>query len=146
MKGYRKILQWFAIIALTVYSLYVGYGNWSNLAGLSDTESVAVDFVTDWEKRMEPVKKEIPAEVTVVGYAADWDLPDVESDLIDQDNEYMLTQYTLAPIMVVPGLEPDWIVGNFTSPGFQNWLDQSMTAYTIKKFGYGIYLIHRMEP
>ena len=85
----------------------------------------------------------IPSDVTLIGYAADWDLPDVEFNVIDQENEYTFTQYALAPRMVQPGLDHEWIIGNFTNKDFRTWLDQNLSSYEIIEMGFGIYLIHR---
>jgi hypothetical protein len=66
----------------------------------------------------------------------------VEYDLVDQETEYTLTQYALTPRMVQPGLAHEWIIGNFTSPDFRDWLDKNLASYEIIEIGFGIYLIH----
>lgn len=141
-----KVFRWLAVAGLVGYGLFTAYGNWAFTAQLVDSPASTGDFVTRWEERLQRLKEELPAEVTMVGYVADWDLPGVVTDPIDQDTEYVLTQYTLAPIAVVPGLEPEWIIGNFVTPDFQPWLDGELTSYEITAFGYGIYLIQRTTP
>lgn len=96
--------------------------------------------VAKWEERMKPVLLALPTSVHEVGY-----ISDNESSAIIQ--EYMLTKYALVPVVVRQGVKHEWIVGNFTQPGFEKILDKKIsTSYTIKKFGAGIYLIQRVLP
>jgi len=141
-----RLFRFLAIVGLAIYGLYVSIGNGVIAVNLSKSNSTAIDSVTDWEKRMKRVKNRLPDDVTVVGYVADWNLPGVETNPVDQDTEYVLSQYALAPIKVIPGLEAEWILGNFVTPNFRTWLDQSLPAYEVTEIGYGIYLIHRINP
>lgn len=141
-----RLFRLLVIFALVIYGLNVSFGNWATARNLSHSNLAVNDSVTDWEKRMKRVKSRLPENVTVVGYVADWDLPGVETNPVDQDTEYVLSQYALAPIKVIPGLEAEWILGNFVTPDFRTWLDQSLPAYEVTEIGYGIYLVHRINP
>ncbi|GAB4483334.1 MAG: hypothetical protein OHK0031_06530 [Anaerolineales bacterium] len=102
--------------------------------------------VSGWEARLEPLKRALPAELRVVGYVSDLDLlqnPSQE-EIFKEIDELPLTQYSLAPILVRPGLNEEWLIGNFTRPGMKAYLDAQLPAgYEIQSFGFGIYLIHR---
>jgi hypothetical protein len=135
-----------AVIGLVLISLFVAFKTTSAAVTAWDSDQPASNSVDKWEKRMQPVRDHLPGDVTLVGYMADWDIPGSGYIPIDQDAEYVLTQYALAPIMVKPGLDQEWIVGNFLSPGFESWLDRSLPSYDIQSFGFGIYLIHRTFP
>lgn len=135
-----------AVIGLVGLSLFVAYHTTASAIAAWDPEQPDNNPVDRWEKRIQPVRNHLPKDINLVGYAADWDIPDSEFNPIDQDAEYVLTQYALAPIMVQPGLEQEWIIGNFLHPGFEAWLDQSLPSYEIKNLGFGIYLIHRTSP
>lgn len=127
-------------------SLFVAYHNTSSLLAAWDPNQPFDNPVDKWEQRLKHVRDYIPDDVTQLGYVADWNLPSASPDLPNQDTEYVLTQYVLAPYMVTPGLDHEWIIGNFSNPEFESWLDQSLPAYEIQSFGFGIYLIHRTEP
>lgn len=135
-----------AVIGLVGLSLFVAYRTTSSAMAAWNPEQPGNNPVDRWEKRLQPVRNHLPEDITLVGYAADWDIPDSEFNPIDQDAEYVLTQYAMAPIMVQPGLEQEWIIGNFLHPGFEAWLDRSLPSYEIKSLGFGIYLIHRTPP
>ena len=142
MRNLRAI----AMISLVLYSIFVAATN--GLAAYSSWNrySLGGDSVSKWEKRVRPVLDHIPSDITELGYVADWDIPDSGYDIIDQDNEYTLTQYALAPRIVQPGLDHEWMIGNFTDKSFLKWLDQNLASYKIIELGFGIYVIHRTSP
>ena len=141
-----RILRIAAMITLVALSLFVAITNGRAAYAKRQEASVSIDAVTKWEKRVLPVLDHIPKDVTEFGYVADWDLPNSDYDVVDQDNEYTLTQYALAPRIVQPGLDHEWIIGNFTQAGFQKWLDQNLSAYEMSEIGFGIYVIHQTTP
>lgn len=132
-----------AIFLFVIFGLSVALRNGLGVRAKWNAEAESIDSVSKWEERVKPVLKHLPRDVTVVGYTADWDLPDVKYNVIDQENEYTFTQYALAPRAVQPGLDHEWIIGNFTNKDFRIWLDQHISSYEIIEFGFGIYLIHR---
>ena len=86
---------------------------------------------------MQPVRETLPRSIREVGYLSD---PEQSA----QVQEFFLTRYALAPVVVREGVAYEWIVGNFTQPGFEDILNaQIPSGYAIQKFGAGIYLIHR---
>ena len=121
--------------------------------------------VSIWENRLHSVQQELPPGVDRVGYLAEWDFPEnqlppgitrdgysTEWDLPPQYrqigalNEFRLTKYTLAPIIVERGADFPWIIGNFSAYHFKPWLRDTIGNYEIKEIGGGIYLIHRLQP
>jgi len=102
-----------------------------------------------WEQRMKPVKRALPADVWQVGYISDLDLV---TDLIEQQfftelDEFPLTMYSMAPRLVSRGLNFEWIIGNFTNPDFEKFLDENLpNGYELQNLGFGIYLVHVEQP
>jgi hypothetical protein len=131
-----------AIIGLVALGLVVAINNAIHARSRSEQESSSIDTVSKWEERIHRVLAHLPSDTNEIGYIADWDIPGTEYDPVDQETEYTLTQYALAPRMVQPGLDHEWIIGNFTSPDFRDWLDQNLASYEIIEIGFGIYLIH----
>jgi hypothetical protein len=136
-------LRMLAIIGLMAVSLFAAIGNGISARQRWDQAQSRPDPVSQWETRLQPVLKRLPDHIDMLGYVADWDLPDAEYNLVDQETEYTLTQYALAPRALQPGLEPEWIIGNFTRSGFRDWLDEQLPSYEITEMGFGLYLIHR---
>jgi len=97
-----------------------------------------------WDERMQSVKQRLPMKSGFVGYFADWDIPGANFSNSNQIAEWYLTQYGLAPLLVVRRPE-EWIVGNFTDPNFEQWLDKQIGNYELEYLGFNIYLIHDLE-
>lgn len=136
-------LRILAIIGLTAVSLFAAISNGISARQKWGQAQSRQDPVSKWETRLQPVLERLPDHIDVLGYVADWDLPDAEYNPVDQETEYTLTQYALAPRALQPGLEQEWIIGNFTKSGFQDWLDEQLPSYEITEMGFGLYLIHR---
>ncbi len=98
------------------------------------------DGALKWEERMQPVRAALPASVTEVGYISD-------NDPTAMMQEYSLTRFALAPVVVRQDVNHEWIIGNFTEPGFEELLKEKIPSrFTFTKMGGGIYLIHRSLP
>ena len=157
------LIRRFSIIVLITMSLSFSAYRLFTLAQSWNPSFVEKNEVVIWENRLHSVKEELPAGVKREGYLSEWDFPETqlppglerngyttEWDLPPQYrqvgalNEFRLTKYALAPIIVERGSDYDWILGNFSESRFKPWLQDTIGKYEIKKIG-GIYLIHRMQ-
>jgi hypothetical protein len=138
-----RIFRIIAMTGLLMVGLLVAVVNGLTARSRTFQAEQSIDTVSKWEKRVGSVLKHIPRDTKVVGYVADWDIPGMGYNLVDQDAEYTLTQYALAPLMIEPGLDHEWVIGNFTGSGFREWLDEQLPSYEIKEIGFGIYVIHK---
>lgn len=135
---FNKIRYWLAACFLILASLGSGlYSFWINPPKILVTD----DGAAKWEARMRSVRERLPASVAEVGYISD------PENLGSHIEEYLLTKYALIPVAVRYGTEPEWIIGNFTQPNFQQTLDAQISeGYTLERLGAGIYLIHKSQP
>ena len=158
------IIRRLFVIALIAMSLFFSGSRLFALIKVWSPRTAEKNEVAIWENRLEPVKNDLPAGVNHVGYLAAWDFPEnqlppglerngytTEWDLpvqyrqIGELNEFRLTKYSLAPIMVDRGANYDWIIGNFSTDKFKPWLQATLGKYEIKDIGGGIYIIHRIR-
>ncbi len=130
----HRLAVYFLVIASLISGLYSFFINPPKLL-------VANDGAAQWETRMISVREHLPASVHEVGYISNSENPGSTIE------EYLLTKYALIPVTVREGTNYEWVIGNFTQPGFQKILDAQIPAgYTLEKLGSGIYLIHRSRP
>lgn len=135
---FKLISQWFAVCFLVTTSIFSGV-----YAYLINPPHYLVnnDGAVEWESRMLPIRKRLPVSTQEIGYISD------KENLGSTNQEYLLTKYALIPIAVRRGTDHEWIIGNFTQPDFRKVLDaQIAEGYELEKFGFGIYLIHRLSP
>jgi hypothetical protein len=141
---WRSFLRTIGIISLSALGWWSSFNYWKVIRNNWNPALLLNDPVSKWEKRIGRV--EFPSNIQKIGYVADWDIDPTFSP-IDQDQEYVLTQYTLAPIIVNKGIHNcEWIIGNLTLPETQDWLHYTFKGAEIRSYGWGIYLIHMVKP
>lgn len=141
----RRAIRVFALSILLGAVLFQAVQSGYSAANAWSPDRVDQNFVAQWEDRLVRIHADIPADVTFIGYVADWDIPGASWGAIDQTTEYVLTQYTFTPRIIRRGFGSDWIIGNFTAPNYRAWLDQHLTDYALEDYGFGIVLIRTGE-
>ena len=142
---YRKMAGWILLVCLAGYSVFSLLAESVRIYnGLPERDPVSLH-----EERIVPLKPLLPA-VGEVGYATT-----VENDRIfgfeksftnvEFLAQYVLTQYTLAPLIVRNSPEHPLVVGNFLdglpAPGFL----ERHGLVPLKDFGDGL-VLYRKEP
>jgi len=100
------------LAALSIYSAVNGYQIAAQAAG----EISGDDMVSAWDKRLRKIRPLLP-ESGVIGYLADWDVPGGTFGSSDQEVEFLLAQYTIAPVVLERGKDHAIILGNFGDDG-----------------------------
>ena len=100
------------------------------------------DGVYDWDVRLANLRADLPPEVDVVGYVSDWDvLP--EYDYPNNETEYVLTQYTMAPVIVARDSEREWLIVNLSPKDFEAWAATQSPNIKVTKYKLGLYLVYK---
>lgn len=91
---------------------------WLNEAVRFDPRSFGKDDVTRYERRFQDLKKMLPSQ-GVVGYLTDDHVPGQQTRREDQTaTRFFLTQYALAPLIVVGTPDCSLVVGDFHEANF----------------------------
>ncbi len=136
-----KWLQRLLLVLLVAAGLYASV---RNLIATKDLGSVSDDPVADWEKRFTPIKQHIPFERGVVGYISDSSIAGVSYDAANDEGEYVLTQYVMAPIIIVKGTDQEWDIANLDRQAFELWSKSNQGKFEVTAFKGGLYLLHRV--
>lgn len=102
-------------------------------------------FFERWEEFFEPIKESLPFTHGVIGYAADWDIPGASYDPANSEAEHILSQFTLAPIVVSRGTNHEWILVNMNATEFEHWFALQEGEFIVKKFKLNLYLLRRIK-
>ena len=110
----------------------------TNLAYLRDNvrtvpQTAGRDEVAEYERRFAELKEALPRR-GVVGYVSD------EADASEEAKKYYLTQYALAPLVVVRGADRPLVVGNFAAGGTPA---PAAGLALVKDYGDGVVLFGR---
>jgi hypothetical protein len=103
------------------------------------------EFFQLWEKRFEPIKKDLPFTYGVIGYVGDWDVPGLDYDRANTELELILTQYALTPIVVTRDTGHEWILVNLSATDFDTWLGVQEEDFEVTRYKYSLYLLRRIK-
>jgi hypothetical protein len=121
------------------------YASIQNLVSTKTLGSTTDDPVADWERRFGPLKRQLPFVRGAVGYISDSSIPGITTDLANDQGEYVLTQYVMAPIIIVKGTDQEWTIGNLSPQAFRTWSQSNLAQYEVRAFTGGLYLLHRVS-
>ncbi len=102
--------------------------------------AAAHDEISRYEARFRPLRSALPPE-GVVGYLAG---PRRLDRPFDDLKDFYLTQYALAPLIVVDTSDPPFVVGNFRPSSPEHTISDP-TLVLIRDFGDGV-LLFRHQP
>jgi hypothetical protein len=136
-----KWLQRLLLLIIMAASLYASI---QNLISTRDLGSVTDDPVADWEKRFIPLKDHLPFQRGAVGYISDSSVPGASYDAANDEGEYVLTQYVMAPIIIVKGTGQEWNIANLDRQAFELWNKSNQGRFDVTAFKGGLYLLHRV--
>jgi len=138
-----KPLQAALLIWIVAASLY---SSLRNLLSTRELGGLHEDPVAAWESRFQPLKERLPFVRGVVGYISDAEVPAAQYDPRDVLGEYILTQYAMAPIVLVKGSDQEWNIGNLSPQAYQVWSRAHQGQFEVFPFKGNLYLFRRLSP
>ena len=134
-------LRRFSFLILLILEIFIG---WKNLQFIKSAEYNTSEPVAEWERRFARLKEVFPLTRGVVGYISD---PDVSGYPYGPDDEleFNLTQYTMAPLIIHKGTNFEWIIGVLSNSVYQDWAQSHGAEFKSTFYKYNIYLIHRLN-
>ena len=137
----RPNLQNITVILLVVASAVTSVQYMRSTFGMQ-RGSEALDA---WEARLEPVKAALPIKRGLVGYVSEWDVPGAEYGEWDQESEYLLAQYALAPLILVKGGSQEWNVAVLSRSSMHVWQELHAGEYELIPLKHNVYLLHKLN-
>jgi hypothetical protein len=131
-----------AFVALVVLASLIS--SIQNLISTRSLGSTTDDPVADWERRFGPLKAQIPFVRGAVGYISDSDVPGIAFDAANDEGEYVLTQYAMAPIVLIRGTGQEWNIANLSNQAFSAWNASHGGSFGVTPFKGDLYLLHRI--
>lgn len=140
-KDLISLFRKFAFLVFLVMEMFIG---WKNFQYIKSAEENASEPVAVWESRLIRLQKTLPPKAGVVGYISD---PDVFGYEYDPNTQiaYVLTQYSLAPVIINKGIKYEWIIGILSNSAYEEWVRLHRDEFEITFLKYNIYLIHRLN-
>ena len=138
----HPLIKKLAIVLLVLVSVYSSVTYLVNNIKAWNPRLITNDGVYDWDTRLADLRADLPPDVEVVGYVSDWDIsPDYNYP--DNETEYVLTQYTMAPVIVTRDAERAWVIVNLAPKDFGTWLATQPTDIKVTRYPLGLFLVHK---
>lgn len=90
---------------------------------------------------MQLVKETIPVRRGLIGYISEEDIKGIEFAFWDNETEFILTQYALAPLILKKGLAAEWNVVVLQEEYLTMWLEANPGEYEIIKVKSQFYVL-----
>lgn len=139
-----KTLRHFAPFGLLLYCLILLFYQIYRSAILWRDTTPSEEMVIKWESNIQTLRQSLPPYATHVGYLDNSII--LDNPAIFEVEEFLLTQYSVSPVIVNRGIAHQWIIGNFDKDSnFEAWLNENVPDYEIQSFGFGLYLIKNLK-
>ncbi len=135
--GIKKIL----VLILLLFSLFNIKQLWSASLDIGDRGAETLD---QWEADMILLRESLPVDRGVVGYISEEDVAGLEYEYWDNETEFLLTQYALAPLILKKGLSAEWNVVVLKNEDLLKWLAANPGTYEIIKIKSKFHILHNL--
>lgn len=135
---------WIRRLFLVLIAAASMYAAAQNLIATAELGSLQDDPVADWERRFASIREHLPFVRGIIGYISDSDVPGAAFDAANDEGEYILTQYALAPIIITRGADQEWNLANLTRQSFDRWWSAHGSHFEVVLQGSGLYLLRRI--
>jgi hypothetical protein len=138
---WKKYVQRVVLVAVALLGLKTGIENFKS--GIAEHSNDAA-VIAAWNERLSKLTAPIPFERGFVGYISNEDIPGAAFDSNDAEGEFVLTQYAIAPLILVRGTEQEWNILNIDPGTFEKWSQDNATEFEVVRSGGGMYLVHKV--
>jgi hypothetical protein len=139
---WKKYLQRFILVVIAILGVKTGI---ESLKSSMNERSNDTAVVANWDKRLSKLTAHIPFERGLVGYISNEDIPGAAFSPNDVSGEYVLTQYAVAPLILIRGTDQQWNILNLDSKTFAKWKQTHTNDFEVVDFSGGMYLIHKVD-
>jgi hypothetical protein len=138
---WKKYIQRVVLVAIAILGLKTGIENFKS--GIAERSNDAT-VIAAWNDRLSKLIEPIPFERGNVGYLSDEDVPGTSFNSNDAEGEFVLTQYAVAPLILVRGTEQDWVILNLDPETLKKWREENQSQFEVVRSGGGMVLVHKV--
>jgi hypothetical protein len=137
-----KYLQRFILVVIAILCVKTGI---ENIISSNNERSNDTAVVTNWDKRLSKLTAHIPFKRGLVGYISGEDIPGATFSPNDASGEYVLTQYAVAPLILVRGTDQEWDILNLDTKTYEKWHQTHLNDFEVVDFSAGMHLVHKVN-
>jgi hypothetical protein len=138
----KKHLQRIILILIALLGLKTGI---ESLLSSTNERSNGTAVVSNWDARLSQLTKQIPFKRGLVGYVSNEDILGSTFSSSDTAGEYVLTQFSVAPLILVRGADQEWDILNLSDNAYEKWHQAHSKDFEVVISTGGMYLVHRVN-
>jgi hypothetical protein len=139
---WKKYLQRIILTIIVILGIKTGIENFTTSINEPSNDTAVV---TNWNNRLSKLIAQIPIKRGFVGYISNEDILGASFSTEDNEEEYVLTQYTIAPLILIRGTDQEWNILNLEPENYKNWMQKNSEDFEFVKSGGGMYLVHKVN-
>lgn len=134
----KKNLQRFALIVIVILGVKTSIEDLLSTVNMPGTDAAVVN----WDERISTLTAHIPSKRGTIGYISNEDLG-AAFDADDSSAEYILTQFAVAPLILIRGTGEEWNILNLDLETYEIWNRTNVNNFEVISFGGGLYLVRK---
>jgi hypothetical protein len=138
---WKKYLQRTILIVIAILGVKASIENFVSMLRVK-SEDISV---ANWDERVSNLIAPLPFERGLIGYISNADIPGSAFNEADTSAEYVLTQYAVAPLILVHGTGQEWDILNLEPDTFETWKLANLNNFEVINFKGGLYLVHKVN-
>jgi hypothetical protein len=139
---WKKYLQRIVLVVITILAIKTALEIFvKNITSRDDDTAV----VAEWDERITKLITPIPFRHGLVGYISSKDIPGTVFSADNEEGEYILTQYAVAPLILIRGTEQEWNILNVDRDTFNKWTAANADNFELTTSGGGMFLVHKVR-
>jgi len=139
---WKKYIQRIILVIIIILGFKTGIENFTTSMN-NPSNNTAV--VTNWNKQLSKLINPIPVKHGLVGYLSNEDFLGTTFSSNDASGEYVLTQYAIAPLILVRGTDQEWDILNLEPENYKKWMQKNAADFEFIKVEGGMHLVHRVH-
>jgi hypothetical protein len=139
---WKKYLQRFILFVIAFFGIKTGI---ESIISSMKERSNDTAVVTNWDNRLTKLTAFIPFKRGLIGYISNEDIPGTNFSPNDASGEYVLTQYAVAPLILVRGADQEWDILNLDTNTYEKWHQAHLNDFEVVDFSGGMHLVHKVN-
>ncbi len=138
---WKKYLQRIILVVIALLGVKTGLESFVSTVNMRSNDM----SVANWDERISNLTALIPFERGFIGYISNADIPGAAFDEDDASGEYILTQFAVAPIILIRGTDQEWNILNLDPKAYEKWYQANANDFEVVNFGGGVYLVRKVS-
>lgn len=138
---WKKILQRIMLVVIALLGIKTSIQSFISTINMPSND---VSVLT-WDELVSNLTVPVPFEHGFIGYISNADIPGAVFDGADASGEYILTQYAVAPIILIRGTDQEWNILNLDPKTYEEWVQANANDFEVVGLRGGMYLVHKVD-